>query len=205
MKNICKNPKTGFNRESVGPRIDPTAFVHPLAAVIGDVTLGAGVMVAPAASVRADEGTPFHIGDNSNVQDGVVIHALETDVSSGKNLFAVGDRFYSVYIGDCVSLAHQCQVHGPAVVESGSFVGMQAFVFRSRVGPGCVIEPGARVMGVTIAPARYVPSGMTVKDQREADKLPLIDEGYPLRHLNAEVVKVNVELARAYKSASSRE
>jgi len=199
MKNIRPNPETSFNPDSAEPRIYPTAYIHPLAAVIGDVEIGAEVMVAPGASIRADEGTPFFIGKRANVQDGVVIHALETN-GNGKNTFDVGGRNYSVYVGERVSLAHQCQIHGPAVVEEDSFVGMQAFIFKSRIGRGSVVEPGAKVMGVTVGQAKYVPAGRVIREQREADDLPAIDENYPLRALNAEVVKVNVELARAYNS-----
>lgn len=201
MNHIRSNPETSFNERSREPRIYPTAYVHPLAAVIGDVQIGAEVMVAPGASIRADEGTPFFIGNRSNVQDGVVMHALETGGRhQGQNVFEVGGGRYAIYIGERVSLAHQCQVHGPSVVENDCFIGMQAFVFRSVVGRGSVVEPGAKLMGVRVGQARYVPAGSIVRTQAEADALPDIDEDYPLRALNAEVVMVNVELARAYHS-----
>jgi carbonic anhydrase/acetyltransferase-like protein (isoleucine patch superfamily) len=72
------------------------------------------------ASIRSDEGMPIFVGNRSNVQDGVVLHALETIDEEGKpvekNLVEVGGKKYAVYIGENVSLAHQSQVHGPASV-----------------------------------------------------------------------------------------
>ena len=198
---IEKNVKTDFCAAPSEPVVDPTAYVHPLAAVIGNVTIGPGVMVAPAASVRGDEGQPLHVGGNSNVQDGVVIHALETEMNGApvdKNLFEVNGKKYAVYIGERVSLAHQAQVHGPAVILDDTFVGMKSLVFRSRVGKTCVIEPCSLLMGVTVADGRYVPAGSVVKTQRDADALPAITDDYPMKHLNRGVVHVNTALAKAY-------
>lgn len=205
MSHVRSNPSSSFRPESIGPLIDRTAYVHPLAAVIGDVEIGSEVMVAPGASIRADEGSPFFIGAQANVQDGVVLHALETDGEHRiTNTFEVSGNRYSVYVGARVSLAHQAQLHGPVLVEDDSFVGMQAFVFRSRVGKGVVIEPGAKLMGVTVESGRYVPAGMIVNSQAIADDLPLIDDDYPMRGLNVEVVKVNCELARVYLASEGK-
>ena len=77
---IEKNVKTDFSAKVSEPVIGSGTFVHPLAAVIGNVILGNNVMVAPTACVRGDEGQPLHVGDDTNVQDGVVIHALETEL-----------------------------------------------------------------------------------------------------------------------------
>lgn len=199
MNNVIKNPGTPFQPKRVPPRIDSSAYIHAFAVVTGDVEIGAEVMVAPFASIRADEGAPFYIGDGSNVQDGVVIHALETHGEDAvKNTFEIAGGRYAVYIGNGVSLAHQCQVHGPAVVEDDCFIGMQALIFRSRIGRGSVVEPGAKVVDVVVASGRYVPAGSVIRTQRDADALPKIDDDYPLKDLNKNVVKVNVELARAY-------
>ena len=94
------------------------------------------VMVAPCASIRGDEGTPIKVGDNSNVQDGCVIHALETSEGGqevSNNLFEANGGKYAVYIGKNVSMAHQSQVHGPAVVGNNVFGVMQAFAIKSII------------------------------------------------------------------------
>ncbi|HII79952.1 MAG TPA: carbonic anhydrase [Methanosarcina sp.] len=204
VSNIQANPVTSWNPEPTEPVIDPTAYIHPQASVIGNVTIGARVMVSPMASVRGDEGMPIFVGDESNIQDGVVLHALETIDEEGKpvekNLVEVKGKEYAVYIGERVSLAHQSQVHGPAYVGNDTFIGMQAFVFKSRVGNNCVLEPTSAVIGVTIPDGRYVPAGTVVTSQAEADKLPEIKDDYAYKHTNEAVVYVNINLAEGYNA-----
>lgn len=203
---IEKNVLADFSGKVSDPVIDPTAYVHPLAAVIGNVTIGKHVMVSPTACVRGDEGQPLYVGDQSNVQDGVVIHALETEMNGQaveKNLMEVNGAKYAVYVGNRVSLAHQVQIHGPAVVLDDTFVGMKALVFRSFVGFGCVIEPGAILMGVTVPNRRYVPVGSVVSTQQQADHLPEITEDYPMKDLNKGVIHVNTNLAKGYLKKNS--
>lgn len=201
---IHKNVVTDFSPAAHTPQIDETAYVHPLGAVIGNVILGKRVFVSPFASVRGDEGQPLHVGDDSNVQDGVIIHALETE-KDGKpvegNLVEADGKKYAVYIGSRVSLAHQVQIHGPAYVGNGSFIGMQVLVFKSKVGNGCVVEPGCILMGVTVPDGVYVPAGTILKNQADADNLPAITDTYPLKDLNSGVVHVNTTLAVEYKKA----
>jgi carbonic anhydrase/acetyltransferase-like protein (isoleucine patch superfamily) len=192
------NVPTSFNPDIEKPKIAETAFVHHLASVIGDVTIGERVFVAPCASVRGDEGQPIYIGDESNVQDGVVVHGLET-IEGGeevtKNQVEVDGKKYSVYIGKQTSLAHQSQVHGPAHVGNNVFIGMQALIFKAEVGDGVVIEPGAKVVGVKIPSGRYVPAGYIVTRQEVVDILPEITEDYPFKNLNNGVIHVNTQLA----------
>ena len=204
---IGKNVKTDFSARISEPVIDPSSYVHPLAAVIGNVILGKNIMVAPTASVRGDEGQPIYVGDDSNVQDGVVIHALETEVDGKpveKNLNEVSGKKYAVYVGSRVSLAHQVQIHGPAVVMDNTFVGMKVLVFKSFVGQNCVIEPAAVLMGVKIADGRYVPVGSVIKTQFEADMLPSITPDYPFKDMNKGVLHVNKALAKGYLAAEKK-
>jgi carbonic anhydrase/acetyltransferase-like protein (isoleucine patch superfamily) len=202
---IGKNVAADFSAKVSEPEIDPSTYVHPLASVIGNVHLGRNIMVSPTASIRGDEGQPLFVGDDSNVQDGVVIHALETEMNGGpvaKNLCEVDGQSYAVYIGRRVSLAHQAQIHGPAVVLDDTFVGMKSLVFKSAVGRHCVLEPGVILMGVRVADHRYVPAGSVVKTQAEADALPEMTAEYPLKEMNHGVVHVNKALARGYLAAS---
>ncbi len=81
-----------------------------MASVIGDVTIGANVMVSPLASVRGDEGMPIFIGKDSNVQDGIVIHGLETIDDQGKsvenNLVAGSDGKNTLFMWEKGFLLH---------------------------------------------------------------------------------------------------
>ena len=198
---IGPNVLTSFNDDVNKPVIAKSAFVHQLASVTGDVKLGERVFVAPAASIRGDEGQPIYIGNETNVQDGVVVHGLET-MEGGKpvekNQVDVGGKKYSVYVGDRVSLAHQSQVHGPAMVGNDVFVGMQSLVFKASVGDGVVIEPGAKIIGVKIAAGRYVPTGSIITKQADADALPAISGTYAFKDLNKAVIHVNTQFADGY-------
>ena len=200
---IEKNVLTDFCTKVSEPVVDPSTYIHPLAAVIGNVVLGKNIMVAPMASIRGDEGQPLYVGDDSNIQDGVVIHALETE-SEGrpveKNLYEVDGRRYAVYVGKGVSLSHQVQIHGPAVIMDDTFVGMKSLVFRSYVGRRCVIEPGVILMGVTVADQCYVPAGSVISTLLQAEQLLEITDDYPLRNINRGVVHVNKSLAGGYLS-----
>jgi carbonic anhydrase/acetyltransferase-like protein (isoleucine patch superfamily) len=196
---IHKNPKTEFAEKEYLPDIDDSAFIHSLAAVIGNVIIGKKVMVSPFASVRGDEGQPIFVGDESNIQDGVVIHALETDFETGKNLIEVENNKYAVYVGKGVSLSHQSQVHGPAYVGDATFIGMQSLILKARIGKNCVIEPKCLLMGVEIKDGRYVPTGSVIKSQEDADLLPEITDEYVFKFLNGNVVRVNISLAEGYK------
>ena len=198
---IHKNVVTDFSPKESFPVIDASAYIHPLAAVIGNVTVGRRVMVSPFASIRGDEGQAIVVSDNANVQDGVVLHALETELNGQpveKNLVEVDGKKYAVYVGRRVSLAHQVQIHGPACVGDDTFVGMQSLVFKATVGTGCVVEPGCIVMGVKIPDGRYVPAGTVLKRQEDADNLPAITADYPMKDLNKGVVHVNTALADGY-------
>ena len=204
---IHKNVKADFCARVSAPIIDDSSYVHPLAVVIGNVILGKNIMVAPTASVRGDEGQPIYVGDDSNIQDGVVIHALETEMNGKQienNLFDVKGKKFAIYVGSRVSLAHQVQIHGPAAVMDNTFVGMKVLVFKSFVGQNCVIEPAAVLMGVKVDEGRYVPVGEVIKTQAQADNLPKITPDYPMKDMNKGVVHVNTALAKGYLAADKK-
>lgn len=204
---IHKNVVTDFCPKESMPSIDATAYIHPLAAVIGNVTIGRRVMVAPFAAVRGDEGQPIRVDDEANVQDGVVLHGLETELKGRpveKNLVEAEGKRYAVYVGKRVSLAHQVQIHGPARVGDDSFVGMQTLVFKASVGKNCVVEPGCILMGVSVPDGRYVPAGTVLKKQDDAERLPEITDDYPLKDLNKGVIHVNTSLADGYNRSGPK-
>lgn len=185
------------------PVIARTAYIHPQASVIGYVSLGERVLVAPQASVRGDEGKNIHVGDASSIQDGAIIHALPTEekgVSKLEHRVVVEGQEYAVHIGDRVTLAPQSQVHGPSVVADDAYIGMQALVFKARIGAGCVLEPRAAAIGVNVPEGHYVPAGVVVTSQEQADALPAITPGYAYRDAGALAVKVNTQLAEGYRN-----
>ncbi len=167
-----------------------TSYIHPNASVIGRVVLGKNVHIAAESSVRADEGTPFYIGDNSNVQDGVVIHALK------QKWIDVQNQKWAVYIGKDVSLAHQALVHGPCYIGDNSFIGFKAVVHDSILAQGCYVGIGAIVVGVEVPEERYIPHGSVIDSQEKANQLLKVSPQH--QHFNEDVVEVNKGLVEAY-------
>ena len=103
------------------PVIDPEAYVHPDAVVIGDVTLGAEASVWPGAVLRGDYGT-ITVGARTSVQDGTVIHA--------------GPGFPTLVGAGCV-IGHLAHLEG-CVLEDECLVGSGSVVLHHAViGVGC--------------------------------------------------------------------
>jgi carbonic anhydrase/acetyltransferase-like protein (isoleucine patch superfamily) len=212
--NTRPNILTDFNPSVIYPTISKFAYVDPLAVIIGDCEIGKLVLIAPFAVCRGDEGTPIHVGDYSNMQDGVLLHALET-TAHGKN---IDDRRYSaegsllkgndsefkngfaIYVGDKVSLAHGVQVHGPAYIGNDTFVGMESLIFNAKVGKRVAIGVSSTVTdGVTIPDNKFVPPGSLITTQAQADALPA-RVGSPYEKINSFVLHVNQELAKGYNA-----
>ena len=109
------------------PAIHPSAFIHAGAFVIGDVTLGARVSVWPTAVIRGDTAA-IVIGEDSNVQDGTVVHV---------------DHGVPCTIGARVGIGHRAILHG-ATVEHDSLIGMGAILLNNVVvGTGSIVGAGA--------------------------------------------------------------
>ena len=109
------------------PTIHPTAFVHPAAHVIGNVTLGARVSVWPTAVLRGDSDA-ITIGEDSNVQDGTIIHV---------------DPGAPLTIGARVTIGHQAIVHGCTIADD-CLIGMGAVLLNGVVvGSGSIVGAGA--------------------------------------------------------------
>ncbi|WP_282173375.1 carbonic anhydrase [Cytobacillus firmus] len=200
--NVSPNTETTFNLYQDTPIIDKTAFVHHFASVIGSVTINKETFVGPFASIRGDEGLKIHIGDYSNIQDGVIIHGMK-NFEFGSNV-AMNSVFkdnapFSVYISECCTLAPQSQVFGPSRVDANVFIGMQSLIFDSYVQGNVVVEPGAKVIGVSIPKNRYVQAGMVISKQEDADQLPVVTERYRYFNINEKIVNTNRELALGYQ------
>ncbi len=186
-------PPTPWSKSLAAPKIHETAYVHSFSNLIGDVRVGSGVLIAPGTSIRADEGSPFHIGDRSNVQDGVVIHGLDRGSVIGDD-----GQSYSVWIGDQTAITHMALIHGPAYVGDQCLIGFRSTVFNARIGKGCVVMMHCLIQDVEIPPGKYVPSGSIITDQQQADRLPDVQvadqqfAAYVTQVNDAQLVAVNV-------------
>ena len=140
-----------YSYDGVIPVIDPTAFVHPSAVVIGDVIVGAGVYVAPCACLRGDLGR-IVIGDGANIQDTVVVHGFpRLDTTIEEN----GHIGHGAIIHAC-TLRRNVLVGMNAVVMDAAVVGESAIVAASAFVPAqAEIPPRSLAVGV---PAKVVRS-----------------------------------------------
>ena len=113
------------------PDIEKAAFVADSAAVTGDVTLGRDSSVWFSA-VRRGDGPHIDIGEESNIQDGCVLHA---------------DIGFPLTVGRGVTVGHGAILHGCAIGD-GSLIGMGAIVLNgASVGKDCIVGAGALVTG----------------------------------------------------------
>jgi carbon dioxide concentrating mechanism protein CcmM len=189
-------PPTPWSSDLAEPQIDDSAYVHSFSRLIGDVRVGANVFVAPGTSIRADEGTPFYIGDSTNIQDGVVIHGLERGRVTGED-----GQEYSVWIGKNTCITHMALIHGPAYIGNECFIGFRSTVFNAKVGDGCIIMMHALIQDVEIPPGKYVPSGAIIVNQQQANRLPDVQDSD--RSFAHHVVEINEALLAGYRCADN--
>ena len=212
--NMMPNVKTFVVSNTTSPEIDDSAFIHPFAVVIGDCHIGKQVLMAPTAVCRADEGVPIHVGDYSNIQDGVILHALDT-VRNGTNIdnkrFSQdGERLlgndtgfdegYAIYISGNVSLAHDSLVHGPVWIGNNTIIGVKSAVLDSKIGNNVVIRVGSIITGVEIPDNTLVPPGSVLTNQTQVSGLPSAI-GSPSQNLNQGDLLNSKALAKAYNGA----
>lgn len=132
---------------SVRPRIAASAWVHPSAVLVGDVTLGEDVSVWPGVVMRGDRDA-ITIGAQTNVQDGAVLHC---------------DPGLPLRVGARVTIGHRAVVHG-CTVEDGALIGIGAVVLNgARVGAGALVAAGAVVTEGQEIPAGHLAAGVPAK------------------------------------------
>lgn len=138
-----------FEFKGMQPRIDASAYVHPSAVVIGDVTIGARCYIGPHASLRGDFGA-IVIEEGSNVQDGCVLH-----VGIGETCrLGVNSHVGHGAIVHGATLAPDTMIGMNAVVMDGATIGARTIVAACAfVKAGYDVPPGVLLAGV---PGRVV-------------------------------------------------
>ena len=123
------------------PVIHESAFIHPNAAVTGNVIIGRNVYVGPGASIRGDWGG-IVIEDGCNVQESCTIHAFPG---------------ITVVLEESAHIGHGAVIHGARICRN-ALIGMNAVVMDgATVGAGCII--GALT---------FVPADMQIPDRKVA-------------------------------------
>src|SRR5512137_1338826 len=129
------------------PVVDPAAFVHPTAVLVGDVIVGPGCYVGPAASLRGDFGR-LELRAGSNVQDTCVLHGFP-----GTGTIVEEDG----HIG------HGAVLHG-CIVQRNALVGMNAVVNDNAViGESAIVAAMAFVRAGMVVPPRMLVAGVPAK------------------------------------------
>jgi len=132
------------------PDIDPDAYVHPDAVVIGRVTLGPQASVWPGAVLRGDHGF-ISVGPRTSVQDGTVVHC------TAEHATVIG--------ADCV-VGHNAHLEG-CVVEDGCLIGSGSVVLnRAVVSAGSIVAAAALVPEGFLVPAASLVAGVPGKVKR---------------------------------------
>lgn len=125
--------------KNIWPKIDDGAFIAPTASIIGDVTIGSGSGIWFNCVLRGDV-DPITIGENTNIQDGSVVHCTR---GGGKTI-----------IGSNVTVGHKVLLHA-CILQDACFVGMGAILMDN-----VLVETGGMVAaGSLVTPNKTVRKG----------------------------------------------
>jgi phenylacetic acid degradation protein len=140
-------PLTVYAINGVTPVVDPTAYVHPSAVLIGDVLVGAGCYIGPAACLRGDFGR-IDIRAGANLQDTCIAHGFP-----GTDTIVEEDG----HVG------HGAVLHG-CVVRRNALIGMNAVINDSaEIGESAIVAAMAFVKARMVVPARTLVAGIPAR------------------------------------------
>ena len=150
-----------YSIEDVVPVVDPTAYVHPTAVLIGDVIVGPNCYVGPCACLRGDFGR-IVLKTGANIQDSCVIHGFPNQDTVVEENGHIGHG----------AVLHSC------IVRRDALVGMNAVIMdEAEVGEEAIVAACAFVPAGMKIPARSLAAGIpakvlrTLKDEEVAWKL----------------------------------
>lgn len=159
------------------PKIHPTAYIAPGAAIIGDVEIGADSSVWFNVTIRGDV-NEIRIGERTNIQDNTAIHCERST--------------YGTYIGDDVTIGHSAVIHA-CKVGNGSLIGIQSCILdgaeveaKAMVAANTLITPGKRVLTGQLwagSPGKYW------RELNDAEKHELVAGNQNYLQLKAEYIK----------------
>jgi len=157
---------TVYSIDGVVPVVDPTAFVHPSAVLIGDVIIGPGCYIGPAACLRGDFGH-IEVRAGANIQDTCVLH---------------GYPGLGTIVEEDGHVGHGAVLHGCRVERNG-LVGMNAVVNDNAVvGDSAIVAAMAFVKAGMVIPPRTIASGVPAKVLRALTDTELAWKAEGTRH-----------------------
>lgn len=129
------------------PVIHPSSFIHPQAAVTGNVIIGKDVYIGPGAAIRGDWGQII-IEDGCNVQENCTIHMFPG---------------VTVLLKENTHIGHGAIIHG-ATIGKNCMVGMNAVIMDNvQLGDECIVGALTFIKADTVVPARSVIVGNPAK------------------------------------------
>ncbi|MFA6944651.1 MAG: gamma carbonic anhydrase family protein [Pedobacter sp.] len=152
------------------PEIGRNCFLAENSTIVGDVIIGDNCSVWFNAVIRGDVNY-IRIGNNTNIQDGAVIHC--TYLKAGTD------------IGNNVSIGHNALVHG-CKLHDHVLIGMGAIVMdHATVNEYCIIAAGAIVLENTICEPGYLYAGIPARKikpltEQQIEMLNKLPENYKL-------------------------
>ncbi|OYT29452.1 gamma carbonic anhydrase family protein [Thermoplasmatales archaeon ex4572_165] len=133
--------------ENKQPTIGEGSFIYESADVIGNVKLGKNCYIGPGARIRGDYGT-ITIGDNTAIEENVVIHARPNDIT---------------VIGSYVTIGHAAIIHN-ATINDWAVIGMGSIVSDwAEIGQWAVVAEGAVVKNKQKIPDKSIAVGIPAK------------------------------------------
>jgi carbonic anhydrase/acetyltransferase-like protein (isoleucine patch superfamily) len=136
------------------PSLNDSNFVAPNATLIGDVTLGEHTSIWFSVVIRADVAS-IKIGENTNIQDGSILHV---------------DAQYPMTIGRNVTVGHKVMLHGCKIGEN-TLVGMNAVVLNgANIGKNCLIGANSLVTENMQVPDGHLVLGSPAKIIKALDE-----------------------------------
>jgi phenylacetic acid degradation protein len=146
-----------YSIDGITPVVDPSAYVHPSAVLIGDVIVGERAYIGPCACLRGDMGR-IVVEAGANIQDTCILHGFP-----GKDTVVGADS----------SIGHGAVLHG-CVVGRGALVGMNAVVNdNAEVGEEAVVAALAFVKAEQKIPPRSLAVGIPARVLRELSEQEL--------------------------------
>jgi phenylacetic acid degradation protein len=148
---------TVYSIQGVTPVVDPTAYVHPSAVLIGDVIVGAHCYIGPAACLRGDFGR-LEVRTGANIQDTCVLHAFPG---------------HDTVVEEDGHVGHGAVLHG-CIVQRNALVGMNAVINDNAViGESAIVAAMAFVKAGMVIPPRTLVAGIPARVVRALTEMEL--------------------------------
>lgn len=160
------------------PKIDGTCYIAPGSFVIGEVIIGKNSSVWYNVVIRGDM-AKIEIAENTNIQDGSIIHC-KTSVE--------------VYLGNNITVGHGALLHS-CTIGDGCLVGMGSIILDGvKIGKNCLIAAGAVVTPNTVVPdGSFVVGNPAIIKRKLTDRVILEFQKSALHY---------VELAKEYQQSN---